>query len=54
MSFWQDASPIVKGAIVIGALLLVYLGIARVAGLIPFSNATGEEMQQTRGLPPPP
>ena len=51
MSFWSDASPIVKGAIIIGVIGLVYLGIAKVAGIVPFVEE--EPVAQERGLPPP-
>lgn len=50
MSFWSDASPIVKGAIILGVIGLVYLGIAKVAGIIPFVEE--EPTQQQRGLQP--
>jgi len=36
MSFWEDSSPIVKGAIVVGVLGLVYFAIAFFVGLAPF------------------
>lgn len=49
MSFWSDASPIVKGAIVVGVLGLLYFGIAFVAGLPPFIDT---ETTQVRGLQP--
>lgn len=50
MSFWEDASPVVKGAIVIGALGLVYFGIALVAGWPPFPGDDPETTTQQRGL----
>ena len=37
MSFWEDSSPAVKGILVVGVLALVYLLVARFAGLVPFS-----------------
>lgn len=49
MGFWEDASPAVKGAIIIGGILLLYLGVAAVAGLPPYGG--GEpEATQVRGL----
>lgn len=54
MSFWEDASPVVKGAIVIGALGLAYFGVAFFAGLPPFGAATDEGMTENRELQPPP
>ncbi len=53
MSFWEDASPIVKGAIVVGVLGLLYFGIAAVAGWPPFGGGTEEGVTQQRGLQPP-
>jgi hypothetical protein len=50
MGFWEDASPAVKGAIVVGALALVYLAIAFAAGLPPYGGGTDEEVTATRGL----
>lgn len=51
MSFWEDASPVVKGAIVFGILGLLYFGVAFAAGLPPFGGE--EETTQERGLQPP-
>ncbi len=48
-SFWSDASPITKGVIVIGALGLIYLGVAKLAGFPPFLNT---EVAPVRGLTP--
>ena len=48
MSFWSDASPIVKIAIVIGAVGFLYLGIAKVAHWAPFP--ADEPAAQARGL----
>ncbi len=53
MSFWEDASPVVKGAIVIGVLGLSYFGVAYFAGLPPFGSATDEEISEERELQPP-
>jgi hypothetical protein len=50
MGFWQDASPAVKGAIVVGGLLIVYFVVAYLAGLPPYGGAGGDAVQQTRGL----
>ncbi|MCS6799079.1 MAG: hypothetical protein NZ898_11210 [Myxococcota bacterium] len=63
MSFWSEASPAVKGAIVVGALGLAYLGLGFVAGWPPFEKkcsgdppsedarcVDGEWVQQQRGL----
>lgn len=49
MSFWSDASPAVKGAIVVGVVGLLYFLIAFVAGLPPYSAEA--EVTQERGLP---
>lgn len=54
MSFWEDASPVVKGAIVFGILGLLYFGVAFAAGLPPFGGGGDEETTQQRGLQPPP
>lgn len=55
MSFWDDASGVVKGAIVIGVLGLVYFAIAFVADLPPFGGgvAADGEVTQQRGIQPP-
>ncbi len=53
MSFWEDASPVVKGAIVFGILGLLYFGVAFAAGLPPFGGGGDEETTQQRGLQPP-
>jgi hypothetical protein len=49
-SFWSNTSPITKGAIVVGLLGFLYLGIAAVAGFAPFG---GPESQMERGVPAP-
>lgn len=36
MSFWEDSSPLVKGALVVGILGFLYLGTAFFVGLPPF------------------
>ncbi|MDQ3037201.1 MAG: hypothetical protein M3Y87_32710 [Myxococcota bacterium] len=53
MGFWQDASPLVKGAIVVGGLLIAYFLIAMVAGLPPYGSQIGDEVQQERGIQQP-
>lgn len=50
MAFWEDLSTPVKGVIVVGAVLLVYLAVAALAGLPPYGGGSGEPTQQTRGL----
>jgi hypothetical protein len=49
MGFWEDASPVVKGAIVVGALGMIYLAIAALAGLPPYGGGTDEAITPTRG-----
>jgi hypothetical protein len=48
MSFWQEASPIVKGAIVVGGLGIAYFLVAMVAGLPPYGETP--EVTQERGV----
>jgi hypothetical protein len=36
MSFWEDSSPIVKVALIVGVLGLIYLGLAYFIGWVPF------------------
>jgi hypothetical protein len=50
MGFWEDASPAVKGAIIVGGIAILYFVVAFVAGLPPYSNPNAGEVQQTRGL----
>jgi hypothetical protein len=51
MGFWSDASPIVKGAIIIGAIgILVSVWV--LLELPPFDPMSGEDTTQQRGLPP--
>lgn len=52
MGFWQDASPVVKGAIVVGGLLIAYLLAAWAIGLPPYGSQVGDDVQQTRGIQP--
>lgn len=51
MGFWEDASPVVKGAIIFGGVALIYLAIAMFAGLPPYGGGTDEAVTGTRGLP---
>jgi hypothetical protein len=50
MSFWQEASTVVKASVVIGGLLIAYLGIAYVAGVFPYGDV--EQVTQERGIQP--
>ena len=50
MGFWQDASPVVKGAIVVGGLLIVYFLAALALGLPPYGSQVGDDVQQERGI----
>ncbi len=36
MGFWEDSSPIVKVALIIGVLGLLYMGAAWGVGMFPF------------------
>jgi hypothetical protein len=36
MGFWEDSSPIVKVALIVGVLGIIYLAIAYFVGLFPF------------------
>ncbi|MEC7522752.1 MAG: hypothetical protein VYE22_22880 [Myxococcota bacterium] len=38
---WEDMSPAVKGVVVVGGLLVLYLIVARFAELTPFSCQDG-------------
>ena len=49
MSFFSDASPVVKGAIVVGAVGILYFAAAWMGGFAPFGSPAGETSQQ-RGL----
>lgn len=49
MGFWQDASPVVKGTIIVGGLLIAYLLVAWIGGLPPYGGSD-EQVQQTRGI----
>ncbi|MFN7698323.1 MAG: hypothetical protein ACK6CU_22205 [Deltaproteobacteria bacterium] len=48
MGFWEDASPAVKGAIIVGGIAILYFAVAYVAGLPPYGGQA--EVQQTRGM----
>ncbi len=48
MSFWSDASPIVKGAIAIGVVAALYFVVAFAAKWPPFIKT--EVTVQQRGL----
>ncbi len=50
MGFWEDASPAVKGAIIVGGIALLYFLVAFVAGLPPYSSPNADEVQQVRGM----
>jgi hypothetical protein len=50
MGFWEDASPAVKGSIVVGGLLIAYFLIANLAGLWPYGAVDTDVVQQTRGI----
>jgi len=52
MSFWEDASPVVKGAIVVGILGIIVAAMAFFA-VPPFDAGPDEETAQERGLPSP-
>ena len=49
MSFWSDASPIVKAAIVVGVIGIIIAGLAYLQ-VGPFDPYDGEQVGQTRGL----
>ncbi|GAB4205198.1 MAG: hypothetical protein OHK0013_20830 [Sandaracinaceae bacterium] len=50
MGFWEDASPAVKGAIIVGGIAILYFAVAFLAGLPPYSDPNAGEVQQTRGM----
>ncbi len=62
MQFWQDASPAVKGVVVVGTLGILYLSIGYFAGLWPWAAGCnpacesgtvchdGECVQDSRGF----
>lgn len=49
MGFWEDASPAVKGAIIVGGIAILYFVVAMFTGLPPY-GAAESEVQQTRGM----
>ena len=49
MGFWADASPIVKGAIVVGIIGVLVFGWM-LLGLPPFSTESVDETTQQRGI----
>jgi hypothetical protein len=49
MGFWADASPIVKGAIVVGVIGVLVFGWMFL-GLPPFNSEATEEVVQQRGI----
>ena len=53
MQFWSDASSMVKGAIVFGAVAGLYLAIAYFAHWVPFGAGVEAEITQQRGLHAP-
>lgn len=50
MSFWEDASGVVKGAIIFGVVGLLYFGVAFMADLPPFGGGETDEVTTERGL----
>lgn len=51
MSFWEDASPLVKGAIVVGVVGILYLAIAFFAGFPPYGGGdTTDTVSGSRGV----
>ena len=44
MSFWEDSSPIVKVAIIVGVIGVLYLGVAWGMGLFPFPAGCTHEV----------
>lgn len=53
MGFWEDSSPVVKIALIVGVLALLYMGIAFAVGLFPFPPACTHEVdgQEVAGCP---
>jgi hypothetical protein len=50
MSFWEEASPIVKISIIGGGAAIAYLVLAMLINLPPYSE--NEEVTQQRGVQP--
>jgi len=48
MSFWEDASPAVKGAIIVGGIAILYFVVAMFTGLPPYGGEP--EVVQQRGV----
>lgn len=44
MGFWEDSSPVVKIALIVGILGLLYFGIAFAVGLPPFPGKCSHEV----------
>lgn len=44
MGFWEDSSPIVKIALIVGVLGLIYMGVAFAVGLPPFPPSCSHEV----------
>jgi hypothetical protein len=51
MSFWSDASPIVKGVIIVGAIGLI-IGVMALLNIPPFNPGVDEPTTTERGLQP--
>jgi hypothetical protein len=49
MSFWSEASPVVKAVIVLGAVGVV-VAVLAMAGIGPVAAAGGEDTTNVRGL----
>ncbi len=52
MSFWSDASPIVKVAVVVGALGIIVFGMMFLQ-IPPFDPYDGEDIGNQRGVQAP-
>jgi hypothetical protein len=44
MGFWEDSSPVVKVALIVGVLGLLYMGLAWGIGLFPFPGKCTHEV----------
>jgi len=49
MGFWEDASPAVKGAIIVGGIAILYFVVAMFTGLPPYGGGEPEVVQQRGG-----
>lgn len=47
MGFWQDSSPVVKIALVVGVLGLLYMAVAFMGGFVPFAPKCSYEVDGT-------